>query len=167
MSEIAGQPRGIARLARVLGLDSNPLRRATDRAEAWIRVGLVAIFLIAGPLAALDAGHLAYRAGGTVTPVQAARTHLDKAVQLQPALATVGPAGANGSRRAGIGTRRAGAGSSARSDAVLAEVTTLALVALALLAALRLTAMFLNRLRLAAWETAWSKVGPQWTRGRF
>jgi hypothetical protein len=27
--------------------------------------------------------------------------------------------------------------------------------------------MFLNRLRLAAWETAWSRVGPQWTEGRL
>jgi len=37
------------RLARALGLDRNPLRRATDRAEVWIRVGLLGIFLIAGP----------------------------------------------------------------------------------------------------------------------
>jgi hypothetical protein len=166
MSEIAGQPRGMARLARVLGLDSNPLRRATDRAEAWIRVGLVAIFLIAGPLAALEAGHLAYRAGVTGTPVQVARAHPDKAVVLPSAHATAGPGRASRSRPADR-ARWAGAGSSAGADAVLAVVTTLALVALALLAALRLTAMFLNRLRLAAWETAWSKVGPQWTRGRF
>jgi hypothetical protein len=27
--------------------------------------------------------------------------------------------------------------------------------------------MFLNRLRLAAWETAWSRVGPEWTEGRL
>jgi hypothetical protein len=26
--------------------------------------------------------------------------------------------------------------------------------------------MFLNRLRLAAWETAWLRVGPQWTEDR-
>ena len=40
------------RLARALGLDSNPLRRASDRAEAWIRIGLLAVFLIAGPMVA-------------------------------------------------------------------------------------------------------------------
>src|SRR5260370_23639139 len=50
-----GRPRGLTRLARALGLDRNPLRRATDRAEAWIRVGLLAVFLIAGPMAALVA----------------------------------------------------------------------------------------------------------------
>lgn len=43
MRGMAGQTRGIARLARPLGRDSNPLRRASDRAEAWIRVGLTVI----------------------------------------------------------------------------------------------------------------------------
>ena len=56
MKSRPGQPRGLTRLARALGLDRNPLRRATDRAEAWIRVGLLAVFLIAGPMAALGAG---------------------------------------------------------------------------------------------------------------
>ena len=60
-----GRPRGLTRLARALGLDRNPLRRATDRAEAWIRVGLLAVFLIAGPMAALDAGDWAYHEGIT------------------------------------------------------------------------------------------------------
>jgi hypothetical protein len=166
MCEIASQPRGIARLARALGLDGNPLRRASDRAEAWMRVGLVAIFLIAGPVAALGAGHWAYHAEITSVPVQAARTHRVKAVLLQSALATAGSARANTSRPAGTGARWEGTGSPARTDAVLAGVTTLALAALALLAALRLTVMFLNRLRLAAWETAWSRVGSQWTEGR-
>ena len=32
---------GRARLARALGLERNPLRRASDRTEAWIRVGLL------------------------------------------------------------------------------------------------------------------------------
>jgi hypothetical protein len=167
MCEIPSQPRGIARLARALGLDSNPLRRASDRAEAWIRAGLVAIFLIAGPLAALGAGHLAYQAKITGAPVQATRTHLVKAALLQRALAPTGPARANGSRLAGMRARWEGTGSSAGTDEVLAGVTTLVLVALALLAVLRLAVMFLNRLRLAAWETAWSKVGSQWTEGRY
>jgi hypothetical protein len=165
MRRIASQPRGIARLAQALGLDSNPLRRASDRVEAWIRVGLVAIFLIAGPLAAQDAGHWAYHAAITGAPVQATRAHRVKAAVLQPALATAGPASASTSSLAGVGTRWEGDGSSVRSGEVLAGVMTLALVALAVLAALRLTAMFLNRRRLAAWETAWSRIGPQWTEG--
>ena len=43
---------------------------------------------------------------------------------------------------------------------------TLAAMALAMLAALRLTLAFLNRRRLAAWEAAWSRVGPQWSKRR-
>jgi hypothetical protein len=167
MHGIASQPRGIARLARALRLDSNPLRRASDRAETCIRIGLVAIFLIAGPLAAQGAGHWAYHAEITRATVQATRTPWVKAVPLQSALAMVGPANADGSRPAGTGAQGEGAGSSPRSGEVLAGVMALALVALALLAALRLTVMFLNRLRLAAWETAWSRVGPQWTEGRL
>ena len=166
MHGTASQPRGIARLARALGLDSNPLRRASDRAEAYLRIGLVAIFLIAGPLAAQGAGHWAYHAEITRATVQAMRTHRVNAVPLQPALASADPAKATESKLPDIGIRWEGAGSSARTDEVLAGVTTLALVALALLAALRLTVMFLNRLRLAAWETAWSRVGPQWSKGK-
>jgi len=58
------------------------------------------------------------------------------------------------------------AADSALSDEVLAGVMTLAFLALALLAVLRVALAFLSRRRLAAWETAWSKVGPQWTGGR-
>jgi hypothetical protein len=36
-------------------------------------------------------------------------------------------------------------------------------VALVLLAVLRLTRRFLNRRRLAAWEAAWPAIGPRWT----
>jgi hypothetical protein len=67
-------------------LDGNPLRRASDRAEAWIRVGLLAVFLIAGPLAGLGAGHWAYHAGITRAPVLAAQAHRVTAVPPRPAL---------------------------------------------------------------------------------
>jgi hypothetical protein len=52
----AGRPRLTVRLARGLGLDSNPLRRGSDRAEAWIRAGLVVVFLIGAPTAGVAAG---------------------------------------------------------------------------------------------------------------
>ena len=167
MRAMASQPRGITRPARAVGLDSNPLRRASDRAEACIRIGLVAIFLIVGPLAARGAGHWAYHAEITRAMVQATRTHRVTAVPLQPVLAIAGPANAYGSRSTGTGVRWEDTGSSVRSGEVLAGMMALALVALALLAALQLTVTFLNRLRLAAWETAWSRVGPQWTDGRL
>ncbi len=50
--------RWVAALARRMGLDANPLRRGWDRAEAWVRLGLVLVFLIASPLAAIGLGHL-------------------------------------------------------------------------------------------------------------
>ena len=55
-----------ARLVRALALDGNPLRRASDRAEAWIRAGLVIIFLAAGPIAALAVGQLGESATAAV-----------------------------------------------------------------------------------------------------
>ena len=85
MKTRTGRPRGLTRLARALGLDRNPLRRATDRAEAWIRVGLLAVFLIAGPMAALGAGHWAYHAGITAARVPAAPIHRVKPTALQRA----------------------------------------------------------------------------------
>jgi hypothetical protein len=42
VSVIPVPPPRTTRLARTLGLDGNPLRRATDRAMTWIRVGLLA-----------------------------------------------------------------------------------------------------------------------------
>jgi hypothetical protein len=161
-----GRPRGITRLTRALGLDRNPLRRASDRAEAWIRVGLLAVFLIAGPLAAGAAGAWAYHAGMTGARVQTTQASHDvPAVALQPAFAS-SLAKANAGSQAWLRAKSQDTAASARADEVLAEVMTLALMALALLAALRLTTAFLTRKRLAAWETAWSRVGPQWSRGR-
>ncbi len=164
MRAIPRQRRTGARLARVLGFDGNPLRRASDRAEAWIRVGLVAVFLTAGPLAALGTGHWAYHA--EIAAVQAAQSHSVSAVVPQPTLPPIHLARPNGGGQAPVTARWQSADASARTSQVLAMVMTLAVMALALLAALRLTLAFLRRRRLAAWETAWSRVGPQWTGGR-
>ena len=114
MRAIPARPRGTARLARSLGLDGNPLRRASDRAEAWIRIGVLAAFLVAGPQAATGAVHLVHHCGitGQTVPVTA---------------------------------------------------LTLVLVALALLTVLRLIRRLLDRRRLAAWDAAWSTIGPHWT----
>ena len=43
---------------------------------------------------------------------------------------------------------------------------TRAVLALSLLTALRLAQRLADRRRLAAWDVAWSRVGPQWTRRR-
>ena len=159
----AGPP-GRPRLARALGLDANPLRRASDRVETWTRVGLLAVFLIAGPLVAVSAGGWAYHAGFTASQERAAPTSHIKAAPPPSAASVTAQDRANGGS-AWAQDRWNGA-TSARSGEVLAVVMTLTFMALALLAALRLTRALLTRRRLAAWEAAWSRVGPQWSRGR-
>jgi F0F1-type ATP synthase membrane subunit c/vacuolar-type H+-ATPase subunit K len=64
--------RWITALARKIGLDANPLRRRSDRAEAWIRLGLVLIFLAASPLAAVGLGNLTNAASMSAARAQAA-----------------------------------------------------------------------------------------------
>ena len=154
------------RLARALGLDRNPLRRASDRTEAWIRIGLLAVFLIAGPMAALSTGGWEYRAGITAASVQPFPSHPVSATVLRPAPAPSYLKLADPQSQARAGTWRQSTQTSARTSEVLGIVITLTLIALALLAAQRLTLALLTRRRLAAWEAAWSKVGPQWSRGR-
>jgi hypothetical protein len=167
MRTIPGRPRGIARLTRALGLDRNPLRRASDRAEAWIRVGLLAVFLIAGPMTAGGVGGWAYHAGSSAARIQPAQTSHVKAPVVAPQpVAGGGLAEVSAGSQAWPRSRPPDTAASPRTDEVLAEVVTLALMALVLLAALRLTTALLTRRRLAAWETAWSRVGPQWSGGR-
>lgn len=70
-----------ASLARRTGIDGNPLRRATDRAEAWIRILLVTVFLVAAPLLTIGTGRWA-----ATTTQASARAH---AAAVQPVSATV------------------------------------------------------------------------------
>ena len=174
MQTTPGRPRRRTRLARALGLDGNPLRRASHRAEAWIRIGLLAVFLITGPMAAFAAGGWAYHAGIAATRAQAGPAHRVSAASLPahrvsaaafPAVRTPSWAGLTDQARSGPGARWEPA-ASARSSEMVAAVMTVVLLALALLAALRITLAVMGRLRMAAWETAWSRVGPQWTGGR-
>ena len=111
MRAAPGRPRWKARLARALGLDGNPLRRASDRAEAWIRAGLLVILLIAGPMAAVAAGQWAARAAGTGTSVQ---PHAVQAVLLQPVTAPAGQAVAVQGTQVWVRARWESAGGSAR-----------------------------------------------------
>ena len=62
----------VAALARRAGLDTNPLRRGSDRAEAWLRIGLVLAFLIASPLAAIGLGKLTSAASYSAARAQVA-----------------------------------------------------------------------------------------------
>jgi hypothetical protein len=149
-----------ARLARDLGFDGNPLRRASDRAEAWVRAGLLIILLTAGPMAAVAAGEWTAHAGGTETSLQ---PHAVRAVVAQPATAPARlpvPAGATAGTAVTVWLNASGRVTRPpqRHDftfaAVLTAVMTLAVTALALLVVLRLVQGFLNWRRLAAWEAA-------------
>jgi hypothetical protein len=70
------------RLRRRVGLDSNPVRRASDRAEAWLRIGLAVLFLAGGP--ALGAGLVHRTAAGLASQARAvmAREYLVPATLL-------------------------------------------------------------------------------------
>ena len=110
-----GWPRWIKRLARALGLDRNPLRRASDRAEAWIRAGLLVIFLTAGSMAALAAGQRTAHATSAATSAQPHAVH---AVLLQPATAPAGLAAAVRYARVLVRARWESSGGSIRTGEV-------------------------------------------------
>jgi hypothetical protein len=53
----------LARLARRMGWGRNPLRRRTDRIEAWVSAGLLAVFLVGAPWAWASAGRWVHQGG--------------------------------------------------------------------------------------------------------
>jgi hypothetical protein len=198
VSAIPSRPPKTTRLARALGLDGNPLRRATDRAVAWIRVGMLAAFLTGGPLAAIGAGQWMYHAGMTEARAQAADRHSARAVLLEPTPPPTTIAAARGDDQAWALAQWEGTGAAPRTGKVLAtlgspagsavtvwvdasgkltgpplqpaQITdrTIAVAALvpavltlSLLTALWLAHRLADRRRLAAWDTAWSTVGPR------
>src|SRR6201995_6192214 len=55
--------RSLARLARRLGIDRNPLRRGTDRIEAALRLVVILLAVVAVPAAAVAAGRWAEHYG--------------------------------------------------------------------------------------------------------
>lgn len=202
VSAIPARPTRTKRLTRTLGLDRNPLRRATDRVVAWIRLGMIAAFLTGGPLAAIGVGTWMYHTATTEARAQAAQRHSVRAVLLEPTPPPVMTMGVThwGDQAWGL-ARWKGAGAALRTGEVLAaaglpagSVVTVwldasgkltapplqpaqitdrtvaavaavpAVLALSLLTALWLAHRIADRRRLAAWDAAWSMVGPQWTR---
>jgi hypothetical protein len=86
------RPRGcLARLARWLGVDRNPLRRGTDRIEAALRLVLLMMLLTAVPAAAVLAGQRADHLALNRAHAQRTANHLVTAVLLQQAPATGSP----------------------------------------------------------------------------
>jgi hypothetical protein len=183
-----------ARLARVLAVDRNELRRASDRIEAWSRLALIIAFVPLAVLAALVAGRWVHDASAReLRPGQQTR-------EVTAVLVSAAPAGQSGAvwywtparwTEDGVthrGNVPAVAGTSAGStvpiwiDAagrvqqppltyaqvtsrmVVALVVSSLAVAIVLWLAWRLLRWRLDRRRLARWDEAWSQVGPLWTR---
>jgi hypothetical protein len=180
---------------RLWGLwpDRNPLRRRCDRAEAVILAGLIAAFVIGGPLAALAAGAWAYDGAARAEHAQMSAWHQVPAVfptaYVQQAWSS---ATARARWTAPGGTQHTGwvsapAGSAAgtivqvwvdaagwptgaplrhqQMDRQAVQAATLAILALALsLGSAALCARHLaDRRRLAAWDAEWRATGPKWS----
>ena len=145
----AGRP--LPRLRRLV-LSRNELRRPSDRIEAAIIMSLAAAFLTAVVAAACFAGHLYPSQRGTQT------TAPDPAVYRVPA-GTIRewPGHPAEPRFVRPGPRDRSA------NAVLAGMTITVGAAVALILCYRLCRAFLDRHRLARWDSAWAVVGPQWT----
>ena len=80
--------RSLARLARWLGFDRNPMRRGTDRVEAALRLVMILLMVLAVPAAAVVAGRWADHYGLHLAQVQRAANHQVTAVLLEDAPVT-------------------------------------------------------------------------------
>ena len=78
----------LARLARWLGIDRNPLRRGTDRVEAALRLVMILLAVVAVPAAAVAAGLWADHYALHRAQVQRTVNHQVTAVLLENAPAT-------------------------------------------------------------------------------
>ena len=78
----------LARLARWLGFDRNPLRRGTDRVEGALRLVMIILLVVAVPAAAVAAGRWADHYFRHQAQVQQSVDHQVTAVLLRDAPAT-------------------------------------------------------------------------------
>ena len=85
--------RRLARLARWLGIDRNPLRRGTDRVEAALRLVMILLVVAAVPAAAVAVGRWADHYALHKAQAQMAADHQVTAVLLRdaPAIGTPDP----------------------------------------------------------------------------
>jgi hypothetical protein len=83
------QGRWLGRAARGVRPDRNPLRRRSDRVEAFIFGGLVVVAAAGAPVAAVVAGRWAHADAARAAQVQQETRHQVRAVLLAPPHATV------------------------------------------------------------------------------
>ena len=112
--------RCVARTARWLGFDRNPLRRRTDRIEAALRLVLVVLLVAAVPAAAVLAGQRADHLSLNRAYAQRAADHLVAAVLLEQAPATGSPDPYTSVQTAWVPARWQPPGLAARTGEVLA-----------------------------------------------
>jgi hypothetical protein len=85
---MCGRAGWVAWLMRRCGLDDNSLRRRSDRAQTWIRLCFLTVFLTAGPLAAIAVGRWADGSAVSAARAAAAAEYRVRAVLLRNAPAT-------------------------------------------------------------------------------
>ena len=78
----------LAKVARWLGFDRNPLRRGTDRVEAALRLVMMILLVVAVPIAAVAAGRQADHLALNQAHAEQAANHLVTAALLRDAPAT-------------------------------------------------------------------------------
>ena len=110
----------LARLARWLGFDRNPLRRGTDRLEAALRLVMIILVVLAVPAASVAAGRWADHYALHWAQVQRAENHQVNAVLLQDAPGTGTPDPYTSVRTAWVPARWQPPGQPPRTGEVLA-----------------------------------------------
>ncbi|MFI5897719.1 hypothetical protein ACIA5D_47305 [Actinoplanes sp. NPDC051513] len=180
------------RLLRRLGWDRNPLRRRSDRVEAWLNAALLIVLLIAGGVLSVHAGRAAYREQARAAAWDRAHRFEVWAVLLAKPAAPEGTAKArwkapDGSPRTGpvrvadntaAGTwtviwvdEKGGVAAAPplrrpANHAAEVVVVTVLLVGTALALIRLLLLRMLERRRLRSWQAEWMEVGPRWSNYR-
>lgn len=114
----------VARCARWLGIDRNPLRRRTDRIEAAIRLATMFLLVVAVPLACIVSGRLAGHLAQRQAHDQAAAERQVTAVVLEAAPAGNTPDPFSSVQETMVPARWQPPGQAARTGQVLAPAGT-------------------------------------------
>ena len=110
----------LARWARWLGFDRNPLRRGSDRIEAAVRLVLIVLLVVGVPIAAVAAGLQADHMAQRQAQAQRATDHQITAVLLKDAPTTGTPNPYTSVQTAWVPARWQPPGQPARTGVVLA-----------------------------------------------
>ncbi|WP_433291752.1 Rv1733c family protein [Actinoplanes sp. CA-030573] len=179
-------------LLRRLGWDRNPLRRRTDRAEAWLNAVLLIVLLVAGGVLAQYTGRSTYREQARVSAwerehrFQVWATLLEKPAGQPPTARArwrtprgglrTGPVSAPETSAAGawvpIWVDENGAVVAApprrrpATQAAEVAVATVAVVTASLGGVWLFCRRLLDRRRMRYWDAEWLDVGPRWSKYR-